>query len=254
MVVASLETVKLVTDIVAGAATVVAIAVGGFWALWAFGWERKRWPRGVLSLEVTHHVLTATRTHVQVKVLLQNVGSARITASQLQVHLIVISPLKERECGEIEAMPMWEDVSRARGDGEDEAKTIWSELPGPKAVRSWEAGKGPQIEAGETDELCFDFLIPPEIETVRVYAHLKNEKHRGRDFGWHASGFFDLPGAEKEFKIRWSDEGEVGVGEIGPIRFGPGRPTPGVRNQQEVETGPRHPWPESPKPKGPAGA
>lgn len=188
MVLGSLDTWKTISDLAANLVTVLAFVIGVVAAYWAFVRERALWPRAGLKLLITHRVLTPDLVLLHVKVLVENLGSLRIRAQYVRVDVSQVLPVD----GKVEPNLL---PAASKPEGEKLTEVEWPPLLGASETRE-AGGKGqpkvPEIEPGETDEFCFDLLVPRGLETVHVYAYLKNVKRRRRDFGWEATEFYDV--------------------------------------------------------------
>jgi hypothetical protein len=189
VVAGNLETVKTVSDVAANVATIAALLVGAFWAYWAFVRERTRWPRAEVSLLISDRDLTEEQALLQVKVLVHNLGGLRITARELRLDVHQVLPLAEGVLGKVE---------RDELVPEKETEAEWPLLSNGFRVLEWGGegqGRCPEIEPGESEEFCFDLVVPRSIETVHVYAYLRNAKRRRRrELGWSATAFHELLG------------------------------------------------------------
>ncbi len=243
MVVGSLETVKTVSDVAANVATIFALLVGAVWAVWALHRERTRWPKAELALSVSHRDLTADRALLQVKVVAHNLGALRITVKELHVDVSQVLPLDEKTKAAV-------DDETLIPKKEEKYEAVWPLLPGGSRIRNWRVGgqpRIPEIEPGESDEFCFDLIVPRTLETVHVYAYLGNVKHRRREFGWVVTAFYDLSGETGEKRISFgSSEPKVALrsrptssGSLPKGQQEPRRPRPGGQpgSQEHKEKG-----------------
>jgi len=221
LVAGALDTVKTVSDVAASVATIVALLVGAFWAYWAFIRERTRWPRAELMLSVSHRVLSRDEVVVHTKLVVRNLGGPRIKVQQVRLDICQVKPVND----EVHAAL---DRAAQRPDEVALTEVEWPPLPRGRERR--ELGgqpKSPEIEPGETDEFCFDLVTPRGLETIYLYAHVKNSKHRGREFGWETTEFYDLNDAvEKKVEFGASKPAE-------PIRSRTGSPGKGPVGQKE---------------------
>lgn len=62
--------------------------------------------------------------------------------------------------------------------------------------KQWPGEDRPELEPGEHDEFCCDFLVPQKEQAVFVYAYLGNvAKQRGKhELGWQVTSFYYLVG------------------------------------------------------------
>lgn len=182
MAVGSLEAVKLVSDIATNAMTIVAIAIGGLWALRAFYRERVRWPKADLELQISHQGLTEDEQLLHVKVNVQNSGRGRIALQDLRVDIHRVLPLDAQT---VELLRQGQLVSK------NATEASWPGVAG--RVKHWDE-EPPEIEPGERDEYCFDFAVPAALRTAFVYAYLPNATRKHRELGWPATALYDLSG------------------------------------------------------------
>lgn len=224
MVAGSLETVKTVSDVATNVVTITALLVGALWAYWAFVRERRRWPQAELALLISHRDLTADRALLQVKVVAHNLGALRITVRELRVDVSQVLPLEEETKAAV-------DDETLIPNEKEKYEAVWPALPGGSRTRNWRVGgqpRIPEIEPGESDEFCFDLIVPRTLEAIHVYAYLENVKRRGREFGWGVTAFYDLSGETGEKRITFgSSEPKVA------LRSRPAPPEPLPKGQQE---------------------
>jgi len=48
-----------------------------------------------------------------------------------------------------------------------------------------------ELEPGETEQIDFDFIIPP-LEVIEVYSHVNNEQKRKKEIGWNLTTVKDI--------------------------------------------------------------
>ncbi len=183
MAAGSLETVKLVSDVATNAMTVVALLAGAGWASWAFLRERVRWPKADLGLEITHRELTEDEQILHVKVNVRNTGRSRIVLRDLRVDVYRVLPLDEETV---------ESIRDRTLVPKEETEASW---PGVTGRTKWWSGEGtPEIEPGEGDEYCFDFVVPATLQVAFVYVYLRNVTKKRPELGWPATMLYDLAG------------------------------------------------------------
>jgi hypothetical protein len=49
-----------------------------------------------------------------------------------------------------------------------------------------------KIEPGEMHQLLFDFILPRELEVVKLYLYVCNRKKKKRSLGWSATRIYDF--------------------------------------------------------------
>lgn len=179
-----LHTWQNAAETLASAATVVAIVVGGIWAYWGFVRERNRWPRGELTLEVTHRHLDDEICVLHAKLRIKNVGRGLMKLEEMRVDLQRVRPLGEH---------MRSALRRGKPFNSTGYQADWPEID--QHVICWKESQ-PELEPGETDEFPVDFFIQPAEEVVFVYAYLRNVRKKGQPLGWPATAFYDIEEAK----------------------------------------------------------
>jgi hypothetical protein len=198
MVAGSLETVKLVSDVVSNVATIGGVAIGGWWTYRTFIRERTRWPKANLELAMSHRELTADQTLLHIKVKIHNAGRGLMTLTKLRVDVRQVLPLTDKSAEDLQKGSLikrgkWRAKWPIRA--EDEHICLW----GPGEEQEVE----PRIEPGENDELGNDFLVPSTWEMVYVYVYVTNAALKGRDeLGWTVTSYYNLTASEGDDSAR----------------------------------------------------
>lgn len=175
-----LHTWQSAAEALAAAATVAAIAIGATWAYLGFLRERSRWPRGRLSLEVSHRRLDAETSVLHAKLRIENVGRGLMRLEEMRVDLQRVKPLGKA---------MRSALLRGKPFNSTGHQAAWPEIDCHQIT--WTAGR-PEIEPGESDEIPVDFFISPTEEVVFVYAYLRNVKKTDEPLGWSATAFYEI--------------------------------------------------------------
>jgi hypothetical protein len=234
MPIASLDTVKTVTDITTSAVTILAIIIGAIWAYWRFARERTRWPRATLELVVVHRRLTTTHTLLNTKVKVHNGGSGLMKLSHMRVAIHQVLPVGSQTRREIEA-----GCLVPKGEYEAEWPCIGLH------EREWTENL-PEIEPQENDEFANDFLLAGDVQTVFIYAYIWNvKKKRGkRELGWPVTTFYDLGGPTGEGR----EDSLVARGvSVAEDRQKQQKPRPEPSRPERIEEGQQEPRPEPEK-------
>ena len=158
--------------------TSLAIIVGGFWTYRLFLEQRSSRPHLNIHHSVTSKVIYSGAVWLHLEVSLENAGDSLVSLKTEDVRIQQVLPLRP----ELQA---W----LAKG------KNLV--LPGSDAVAwplvcRYEASFARQIEPKETDNLDFDFVIPAQLRTVRIYTYLQNEKSGKNALGWQLDSLYDL--------------------------------------------------------------
>ncbi len=167
-------------------ATVIALAVGGWWTYRIFRQKRQKYPRANVTHSVQSWIVEANRCLIRVSVRIENVGDVLLRPSKGHAWLQNVRPWPNTVL----------DAARGRQElvGPNATEASW---PVVKQL-SWE-NKAIEIEPGEVDHLYLDFVASGDLETVMIYTHLENpvkqprwRKSKGRQVGWTSSTVHEL--------------------------------------------------------------
>jgi hypothetical protein len=172
------KTIKEIVDIAEPLATIIAILVGGFWSYMLFVRNRQKYPRAKISHQIAHKKISDEKVLLHVSTKISNIGNVLLSIISGRTWVQQVIPSQEKV---LDSIP--------RG----ETEINWPSI-GDK-ITKWEEGKF-EIEPGEDDQICYDFVIDADVQTVKVYSHFENVKKRGRDLGWSWTTIYDLK--EKE--------------------------------------------------------
>jgi len=164
-------------------ATITALLAGAYWFLR----RRERFPRLNLDLDATLASPDQERQMARVRVELENVGEVMAKLVCAEVWLQQLEPRDPEAIASI--VDMEETIRDSRSPS---AEALWPSIG--KRVLVFEKGQR-EIEPGEQDEICFDFLVEKGVRSVLVYVHIENAaKSRSpftwwkrRDIGWNVS-------------------------------------------------------------------
>lgn len=173
---------------VESAATVVAIALGGWWTYRTFLRQRLGHPR--LRAEILPQLIAIPTGHlIRCSVRVENIGS-------------VVARCEHGEVRCRQLLPMPPRILEAAAGGFDpvaeDAQVIdWPVL----AQRQWRwKGQTFEIEPGETDSLAAEFFVPREARVLEIYFYLANAKKSRRGLGWPCSKIIELDPPEEKVK------------------------------------------------------
>lgn len=201
--IANIAEVKDASDIVANAATAMAIVIGAGWAYWRFLRERTRWPRAALTLEFDPYRLDDSTNLLGVKLLVTNEGRGLMRITELRFDLYQVRPLEQEMRAKISA-----DCAHL----EKRIEAEWPSLQ--QRVRTWEKGERPELEPEECDEFRVDFFVDRSVETVFLYAYLENvkkRKFRRRVLGWTVTAYRDMTEPPKRGRLAALVSGRTGA-------------------------------------------
>ena len=174
----SLQAWKDVAEIVQGFGVGVAALLGIIWSRFLWGRHREGYPWA----KITHRIGTipiGDHTVVRLTVEIQNVGK-------------VLMQIDKGHARVQQLLPCTDEQLRKLRDGENEAKNKpeldWFQL-GEKERLDWKV----EVEPGESEELYFDFVLPPGVERIALYSHFENRSKHGRDeLGWSKTTTHEL--------------------------------------------------------------
>ena len=178
----SLTSVQTAVEIAEAIATILAIAVGGFWSYMLFVKTRQKYPRASLEHRITHRPLDSERQLLVVNVFLHNTGE-------------VLLSLVSNETRVQQVLPQPPDLLGSDTNPVQEGSTEveWPLLDSRE--RNWTAGEF-EIEPGEVDQVTYDFIVGSDVETIRVYSYFRNALKVKKQIGWGLTTLYDLQ--EKE--------------------------------------------------------
>ena len=136
----------------------LGLFVGGYWTYRLYRQYRQKYPRVNLSHKIFYTKLPNNKIYLQVKVIIANVGNVLINLESGFTRITQILPLVE-------------EIDNSRREIE------WPMLYQKEITIE---KKNCEIEPGESDEICFDFLINPDVELINIYSHFNNVKKKSR--------------------------------------------------------------------------
>jgi len=174
-------TLKDIIDIVESVATILAIIAGGAWAFHKFIVRRQKYPQANLTHEIKHLFGDDDKIILHVKTRVENIGNIliQIESGFTRLQRVLPFPKDEKE--------LFQNGKVLRD--KDSKEIPWTEIEEIK--RQWEPCNF-EIEPGESDEVCFEFLLNPEDHAILIYSHFENIKKTTRDLGWGLTSIYDL--------------------------------------------------------------
>ncbi len=159
----------------------LGVTIGGIWAYWQFHTYRQKYPSANISHQISKVIISDNEISLHVLVKITNVGRVIISLNKCDIRIQRVKPL----LGNIEF--------NKKPDG----TFLDREIDWPIEAhieRSCERGSC-EIEPGETEEFCYDFILDPNIEIVQVYSHYVNHSVKGKkELGWSLTTIFDMKG------------------------------------------------------------
>ena len=165
------------------ALTVLAIVVGGAFALVKLQVFRTFEPHLTITHEVNHRAISPNYIHIDATARLRNSSLVKIELRRADVRLHLVAPITDDE-----AEVLYDAVF------EDKIENYVQWPVTHEMERYWDDGDL-IIEPGATHLESFDFIIPGEIESVRVYTYFHNptfEEGSNVSEGWRTSTAYDI--------------------------------------------------------------
>ena len=164
-------------------ATVVLICVGGVFAYRRLQLFRTFEPHLTISHEVAHRFIGDSYTHIDVTATLRN--SSRVQVEILEGNFLIqqISPESDEEIERLYAEVFI---------GQEQQEMQWTILD--RIDLSWQRGEL-IVEPGEAHPESYDFIVPREVKTVRIYTYFDNSRFSPgaqSTEGWVASTVYDI--------------------------------------------------------------
>jgi hypothetical protein len=174
-------------------ATVVAVVIGGSWALSTFLRTRRRHPRAII--EHASHVRILRHGHglLHVAVKIANNSEVRIRLSSALVRLYRVSPLSDEEVSKL----ICDDFPLAKNGTEYDWENIGERLPTLSDEHD--------IEPGASETFHFDFVLRQGIRRIQIYTYFENrmksrrptklfqrEVMKARTVGWDCVSYISV--------------------------------------------------------------
>jgi hypothetical protein len=173
--------VKTIVEIVQGIVSIFGIGVGGIWAWMLFVKKRQKYPRAALLHDILHKRISENGVLLHVDVTISNSGDVLLSlvSGFVRVHRVV--PLDPK---------LNDSVTR----GQDPVEHGETEIRWPMLIeRQVKLDKGVvEIEPGEREQFCFDFILESENKSVEIYSYFKNISKPTKEIGWGLTTIHDL--------------------------------------------------------------
>lgn len=161
-------------------ATVLAIIVAGCWTYRLFVKNRAAFPRASIALTTFLLANTDRGRILRVEIAVKNDGD-------------VLLPIQSLECRLLQIFPVVGKVGQRLESGEPLVLEKQQHVAWPMIDnREWSfSARQAEIEPGELQTFCADFLVDQEVSRVEVYCHLANALKKSK-MGWTTTSFVDL--------------------------------------------------------------
>ncbi len=168
----ALQDWQTVVAIVADLTTTVAVAVAGIWTYLLFVKNRERYPRAAIEQIASPLLLDDQSSLVRVQIRVSNIGKVLLPIEDLECRLQQVLPVVDAVKARIQA-----NGSLVIGAANDVDWPMLSEA-------RWRYRKGhSEIEPGEAEVFCCDFVVSQPVRCVRIYSHLANQS-KASAMGW----------------------------------------------------------------------
>ena len=171
--------------------TALAIAAGGYFALFKLQVFRNLQPHLTIAHEVSHRIVSDSYAHISVTAVLRNSSRVKVDIEEGYFHLLQIAPATDEDIHSLYKQVFvdkkYEDIQ-------------WPVLDELKLSRS----KGELIvEPGQSRTETQEFIVPRNIEAVLIYTYFDNPVYSegsGVAPGWQATTVYDM--IQASYRIR----------------------------------------------------
>lgn len=181
-------------DLTQAVVATVAIVIGGWWTYRIFVQEREGQAHAIVTEKLSQSSLTSQVNLLQVVVRIENTGHVLIPVKYVEISVQQLTPIEGCEgathCVIDELNDALSSIDRTadRFNWPDIAQRV-STYSDPRPV-----------EPGESEYMDFELAVPASIQTVRVYAFVRNDES-SQGYGWHDAQLYAIraiPGVKDE--------------------------------------------------------
>lgn len=192
-----LETSAAVAQIIESIVAALAFLLAGWWFLE----QRQNYPRAVVTQSIDVISVEPGILAVEANVRLENAGKKLLKLRRARIRLQEVSgkPFEYADLARLEGDEYWKAVRPL--DTPNRRQFHAGELRWP-VLKIFDDQIDYRIEAGETDNLVFTFLVPcvrkigsetRSLGTLRVATDIfKPDSEEGKEFAWKARAFADV--------------------------------------------------------------
>ena len=173
------ERIKDSLSIVQSMAVTIGFVSG---AVWFFA-QREAFPRATISHSITDRALTPDSTWVHATIRFTNIGKRKIELHSGVVWLEKILPLEDR-------------LAQQLHEGKSLIAPAQGMVEWPRLGDGYTPALDRSFEPGEDEDLEFEFVIPSEVRTVKLYSWFER-LHEPR-IGWSKSTVYEIGATRKE--------------------------------------------------------
>lgn len=167
--------------------TALAVAAGGYFALFKLQVFRNLQPHLTIAHEVSHRIVSDSYAHISVTAVLHNSSRVKVELREGFFRLQQVAPATDEEVEDLYA-EVFED-----GAGDEESEHIqWPIIDTHTLIRD----RGEiVVEPGGSHPETYEFIVPRNVESVLVYTYFANHTYSegaGVARGWHATTVYDI--------------------------------------------------------------
>jgi hypothetical protein len=162
----------------ANVATVIGIAIAGWWAYSRFLKHRTGKPHASIGYDSWDRSVSSAKRWFRLELRIENTGTVLLPIEKLRCEIYQVLPLTSESADLLAAETLIDDDGEAKLTCLDEQRREWAKTEF-------------EIEPGESDIVAFDFVIAAEVESILVYAHIPNCT-KGERVGWDLSTIHDF--------------------------------------------------------------
>ena len=167
--------------------TALAIAAGGYFALFKLQVFRNLQPHLTISHEITHRVVSDSYVHISVTAVLRNSSRVKVELREGFFDLARIAPVTDEEVARLYGDVFYEK----RGD-EMVEHIHWPALDTHTLIR--EEGEL-VVEPGGSHPETYEFIVSRDVKCVLAYTYFSNPRYSpgsGVAPGWQATTVYDM--------------------------------------------------------------
>ena len=181
------EVFKDVSAVLQSFITALAVAAGGYFALFKLQVFRNLQPHLTIEHEISHRIVSDSYAHISVTAVLRNSSRVKVDIEEGYFHLLQIAPATDEE---VEGLYVQLFDGEA---GDEESEHIqWPILDTHYIIR--DSGEL-VVEPGGSRPETYEFIVPRNVESVLVYTYFANPAYSegsGVAPGWQATTVHDM--------------------------------------------------------------